>query len=116
MTSQGTPQSRFQRAIQRGHLFEAELAARELGHLHLAAALELVALIAKDSPARYDRTAVRWHGRFSLEAKDLTLRESQLALAALASLPADEEGARQVLDRLARLHRVAGFQLKHAAS
>lgn len=38
MTSQGTAHGRFQRAIQRGQLFHAELAARELGVSHLAAA------------------------------------------------------------------------------
>ena len=44
---------RFQRAIQRGQLFHAELVARELGRLTLADALALVALIAKEDPARY---------------------------------------------------------------
>jgi hypothetical protein len=43
MTSQGTPYGRFQRAIQRGQLFHAELAARELGRLTLSDALALVA-------------------------------------------------------------------------
>jgi hypothetical protein len=68
MTSQGTPHGRFQRAIQRGQLFHAELAARELGSLTLADDLALTALIAKDDQARYGRAAVRWHGRFALEA------------------------------------------------
>jgi hypothetical protein len=43
MTSQGTPHGRFQRSIQRGQLFHAELAARELGALTLALLLEVVA-------------------------------------------------------------------------
>jgi hypothetical protein len=85
MTSQGTPYGRFQRAIQRGQLFHAQLAARELGRLTLADALTLVSLIAKEDPARYGRAAVRWHGRLAFEAKRLELAPSQLALAALAA-------------------------------
>src|SRR5262249_50065317 len=49
---------------------------------------------------------VRWHGRFALEANALELADSQLALAAHASLPTDAEGAQAVLGRLGRLHRV----------
>jgi hypothetical protein len=109
MTSQGTAHGRFRRAIQRGQLFHAELAARELGRLTLADALVLVALIAKEDPARYGRAAVRWHGRLALEAKGLELAESQLALAALAALPADEAAALETLTRIARRHGVRGF-------
>jgi hypothetical protein len=110
MTSQGTPHGRFQRAIQRGQLFQAELAARELGRLNLADALALAALIAGDDPKRYGRAAVRWHGRFELEAKALELSESQLALAALAALPHDEEAAHAVLARIGRRAYVVGFR------
>jgi hypothetical protein len=35
MTSQGTPYGRFQRALKRRNLFQAKLAARELGALNL---------------------------------------------------------------------------------
>jgi hypothetical protein len=87
MTSQGTPHVRFQRAIRRGQLFHAEIAAREPGRLNRADALALAALIASDDPKRYGRAAVRWHGRFELEAKALERSESQLALAALAAYP-----------------------------
>jgi hypothetical protein len=110
MKSQGTAHGRFQRAIQRGQLFHAELAARELGWLNLADALALAALMAVEDPQRYGRAAVRWHGRFELEATGLDLPESQLALAALSALPADEEGARAVLARIGRRAQVAGFR------
>ena len=110
MTSQGTPHGRFQRAIQRGQLFQAELAARELGWLNLGDALKLTVLIAQNDPARYGRAAVRWHGRFALETTGLELADSQLALAALASLPTDADGATAVLGRLGRRHRVSGFR------
>jgi hypothetical protein len=90
----GTPHGRFQRAIQRHHLFHAEVAAREVGRLNPADALALAALIAKEDPQRCGRAAVRWHGRFELEARRLEVPQSRLALAALASLPGDGETAR----------------------
>jgi hypothetical protein len=46
--------------------------------------------------------AIRWHGRFELESRALTLSESQLALAALASLCAGDKDAVEVLQRLLR--------------
>jgi hypothetical protein len=45
MTSQGTASGRFTRAIKRGHLFAAEMAARDMGTLSLSDALALVLLL-----------------------------------------------------------------------
>lgn len=42
MTSQGSAHGRFQRALGRGNLDQAEMAARELGYLSLIDALSLV--------------------------------------------------------------------------
>lgn len=110
MTSQGTPHGRFQRAIRGRQLFHAELAARELGHLTLADALALTALIATEDPSRYGRAAVRWHGRLELEASGLELTESQLALAALIALPNDPDRlAAETLVRIGRLRGVVGL-------
>jgi len=44
----------------------AELAARELGSLALNDALDLCVLIAEQQPERFERAAVRWHGRLEL--------------------------------------------------
>jgi hypothetical protein len=55
MTSQGTAHGRFQRAIRRRHLFAAELAARELGNLDLAEALDLTLLMHEQARSRYER-------------------------------------------------------------
>jgi len=44
-----------------------------------------------------EHAAVRWHGRLELEASTMTLSESQLALAALASLCARERSAVELL-------------------
>jgi hypothetical protein len=83
------------------------MAARELRRLSLEDALVLTVLLSKGHSARYERGAVRWHGRLELETQLLTLPESQLALAALAALdgPAAESG-RRVLAELARRHRL----------
>jgi hypothetical protein len=109
MTSQGHPYARFQRALQSGRLVHAETAARELHTLNLADALALLVLIAKEDPRRYGRAAVRWHGRFTLDANGLDLADSQLALAALGSLPTYVDGARALLERIGARH---GLQLR----
>lgn len=46
--------------------------------------------------------ALRWHERLELEASVMTLAESQLALAALASLCAGERESVEILRRLLR--------------
>jgi hypothetical protein len=109
MTSQGTAYGRFRRAIERGQLFHAELAARELGSLTLADALDLLALIAVDDCSRFDRAALRWHSRFVSEARGLRLWESHLVLGALIALPEDAATARGIVTGVARRHRVRGF-------
>jgi len=59
MTSQGSAHGRFQRAIHRGHVQAAEMAAREMGGLALADALLLCERLAYADPARYERAALR---------------------------------------------------------
>jgi hypothetical protein len=103
VTSQGSPTARFDRAIKTRNLFLAEVALREMrSPPPLPMALDYLALLADVRPDRVGRAAVRWHGRLELETTTLSLAESQLALAALASLCAgDAEGA-EVLRRLLR--------------
>ena|GEM_PF-1007595 len=101
VTSQGSAHGRFTRAIQQRHLLNAETAARELGRLSLDDALELTLLIAERDRDRYERAALKWHARFELEAKGLTLAESQFVLAALNKLNAQPpEEAGRALDVL----------------
>ena len=87
MTAEGTPLSRYTRAVKGGNVFLAELAAREAGQLPLREALGLLTLYARGDRQKFDRAAVRWLGRLTLEKPSLTLSEAQLAAAALASLP-----------------------------
>ena len=105
MTSQGTAHGRFTRAIQQRNLWAAEMSLRELGAPSLEDALAYLGLLAEQRPEKLERAAVRWHGRLETEAPLLTLAESQLALAALASLCAGERDAIAVLRRLLKRAR-----------
>ena len=100
MTSQGTAHGRFTRAIQQRNLWAAEMSLRELGDPPLEAALAYLDLLAEQKPEKLERACVRWHGRLETEATFLSLAESQLALAALASLCAGERDAVELLRRL----------------
>lgn len=107
MTSQGTAHGRFTRAIQQRNLWAAEMSLRELETPTLEAALAYLDPLAEQKPEKVERAAVRWHGRLETEATFLSLAESQLALAALASLCAGERDAVAVLRRLLRRVRPA---------
>ena len=102
MTSQGTAHGRFTRAIQQRNLWAAESSLRELGTPTLEDALAYLDLLAEQKPEKLERACVRWHGRLETEAPFLSMAESQLALAALASLCAGERDAIGVLQRLLR--------------
>lgn len=99
MTSQGTAHGRFQRAIHRRHLYAAEMAAREMGGLSLADALDLTVLMRETNTWRYERAAVRWLERFMEERKP-TLSRIALASAALAEVKGSGEGTLRALLRI----------------
>jgi len=84
MTSQGSAHGRFTRAIKTRNLF--------IG----------TELLAVTKPQKMEAAAIRWHGRLELEAKVMTLEESQLALAALASLCVGDREAIEIPRRLVR--------------
>jgi hypothetical protein len=88
--------------MQQRNLWAAESSLRELGSVSLEDALAYLDLLAEQKPEKVERAAVRWHGRLETEATFLSLAESQLALAALASLCAGERDAIEVLRRLLR--------------
>jgi hypothetical protein len=68
----------------------------------LLVALDYLDLLAEVKPEKLEPAAVRWHGRLEVEAPLMALAESQLALAALASLCAGEREAVEILRRLLR--------------
>jgi hypothetical protein len=72
--------------------------------------VDCLELLADVRPDKFDRAAVKWHGRLELEASVMTLAESQLALAALMSLCAGERDAVEILRRLLRRVRPALVQ------
>lgn len=85
VTAQGSAATRFRRAVERKSLLNAELAAREMGHLTLEDALSLVLLYAAADDPRFERAAARWLGRLCVEEQP-SLSELQAAVAALALL------------------------------
>ena len=113
MTSQGTAHGRFTRALQQRNVWAAETSLRELGSVSLEDALGYLDLLAELKPAKLERAAVRWHGRLETEATFLSLAESQLALAALASLCAGEREAVAILRRLlGRAHPICAVPVR----
>jgi hypothetical protein len=85
MTSQGTARGRFGRAIQRGHLLAAEVAAREMGSLSLSDALALCLLYEREGDPRFERAFRKWLGRVRME-KALRHEQVELLRAAAGAL------------------------------
>jgi hypothetical protein len=85
MTSQGTAHARFTRAIKRGQLLAAEMAARELGSLSLSDALSLCLLYEREADARFERAFQRWLSRVGTEHA-LTHEQAELLRAAAGAL------------------------------
>jgi hypothetical protein len=93
--------TRFDHACERGDVFQAELAAREIGHMSLANALRLVCLYAAADSEKFEAAAVKFVGRLIVERRDTTLASIHLAAAALAELRGHRrEDAVRVLQRL----------------
>jgi hypothetical protein len=84
--SEGSAYGRLRRALDTGNARIALAAAADLGHVGLTDALELVLLLLDTEPSRFERAALRWHGRYCREVKDVDLIEAQAVLACLAGL------------------------------
>jgi hypothetical protein len=84
--AQGSPSARFQRALATGNPLIATAAAAELPRVSLAEALGLVLVYRDAGDRRFERSAVRWHGRLCLEVGELAPDDVALALAALRGL------------------------------
>jgi hypothetical protein len=83
----------LRRALDRGNLVEALASASELEHVGLVEPLELVLLLCRKEPKRYPRAALRWHGRYCREVRDVDLEEGQAVLACLAALSSGRKSA-----------------------
>ncbi len=100
MTSDGSAYTRFQRALATGNLTLVIASAAELPRVGLRDALQVCLLLRDGDPDHYERAAVRWAGRFALEAQAVTPQAVQTALAALSALP---ERPAEAMERLAQL-------------
>jgi hypothetical protein len=107
MTSQGSAYGRFRRALQSGSLPLVRAAAAELPTIRLDDALRVCLLIRERDPEQYERAAIRWVGRFALEARSATLSDIRTAAAALESLPNEPDDAMSTLQQLCLAHQLA---------
>jgi hypothetical protein len=92
LTAQGHPRAVFRRAIEHGNLPLAEATARDMGHVSLAEALDLTALIAQKASHRHQRAAARWLLRYLEADDDATISEAALAAACLSGLGGRRHG------------------------
>jgi hypothetical protein len=107
MTSSGTPYQRFRRAIESGNPALVTAAALELPRVALDDALRICLVLRGADPERFERAAVRWLGRFALEAHGATIGDLRLAAEALDALPERASEAMEVLQRLCLARGVA---------
>ncbi len=96
MTSQGSPYTRFDRALKTGNLDIIRAAAAELPRVELGDALKIVWLM-RDDELLYERAAKRWLGRFVNEAPGATLKDVEKAAKALRSVWRDPQESTRVL-------------------
>ena len=106
MTSDGSPYARFRRALETGNEMLVLGAARELPQIALDDALRICLVLRDGDPERYERAAVRWLGRFALEAHGVTIEALRQAADALELLPSSTAGAMERLRVLCAQHSV----------
>jgi hypothetical protein len=100
VTSDGSPYSRFKRALSTGNEALVLAAARELPWIALDDALRICLLLRDGEASRFERAAVRWLGRFALEARGATIDDIRAAAQALDELPRSTPEAMERLQRL----------------
>jgi hypothetical protein len=100
VTSDGNPYARFRRALETGNEALVTAAALELPWIALDDALRICLVLRDCDPERYERAAVRWLGRFALEARNVTIDDLRQAANALDSLP---DRAADAMERLQHL-------------
>jgi hypothetical protein len=106
VTSGGSAYTRFKRALETGNELIVLAAARELPQIALNDALRICLVLRDGDPDRYERAAVRWLGRFALEARGVTIDALRLAADTLDALPDQPEEAIERLQRLCIAHNV----------
>ena len=102
----GGSYARFRRALESGNLTAVRMAALELPYVDLADALAICLLMCRQKDDQFERAAVRWLARLSLERPRITLSQLRDAAAALMGLPS--AGARAKLAELCERLQVPG--------
>jgi hypothetical protein len=87
MTSEGHAYARFQRALDRRNVAAAEDAARELPHLSLDDALQLVRLYGERGSPKYERAALRWLERYVAESRPSLCDLAQMSALLVEHVP-----------------------------
>lgn len=100
MTSQGSAYVRFKRALATGNPNIVTAAALELPRVQLDDALQICLVLRDGDPDRYDRAAVRWLGRFALEAQGVSIEDLRAAAEALDALPVSGGAAMERLQAI----------------
>ena len=101
MTSQGSPSTRFQRALATRNPTLATAAAHELERVRLEDALRLVFLYREAGDRRFERGALRWHTRLCAETPAMDLAGVSVSAQALLTIAgADVERGVQALAEL----------------
>jgi hypothetical protein len=95
-------------ALDQGDLDFIRAHAAALAPINLPDALRICLMVRDQEPARYEAAAVRWLGRFALEARAATLEDLRRVAEALDALPEDPESAMEQLSRLCVRHHVSG--------
>ena len=93
MTSDGSPCSRFQRALRSGNLALIHATAAELPYVPLPDALAILLVLGARHEERFEPAAVRWAGRLATEAPGLELAELSRALESLHAPPGESAQA-----------------------
>ena len=104
MANHGTAYGRFLRALDSGNEVLILSAAKQLPRVALNDALRICLVLRDGDPDRYERAAVRWLGRFALEARDVTINAIRGAAEALDDLPDQPAEAMERLQRLCIVH------------
>jgi hypothetical protein len=107
VTSDGNPYARFRRALATGNEALVTAAALELPRIALDDALRICLVLRGGDPRRYERAAVRWLGRFALEAPNATIDDLRGAAEALDALPGRPAEAMERLQTLCVARGVA---------
>jgi hypothetical protein len=106
VTSDGSAYARFRRALDTGNQSLVLAAAGELPQIALDDALRICLVLRDGDPARYERAAVRWLGRFALEARNVTIDALRSAADALDALPERAAEAMEQLQAVCAAHGV----------